>query len=63
VRAPVYKPLYPAEGAPVSGYQCNAKPDCRRVTRTLRGMVLHLILGHGIRIQAELFPAEREAAK
>jgi len=26
-------------------------------------MVLHLILGHGIRIQAELFPAEREAAK
>ena len=59
----VYKPLYPQEGAPCSGYQCNAVPECRRVVRTYRGMILHLILAHGVRLQAELFPAEREAAK
>jgi len=37
--------------------------ECRRVVRTYRGMILHLILAHGVRLQAELFPAEREAAK
>ena len=58
-----YKPLYPAEGAPCSGYQCNAKPEeCRRVVRTYRGMILHLILAHGVRLQGELFEGNESSS-
>ena len=60
---PAYKPLYPAEGAPCSGYQCNAVPECRRVVRTYRGMILHLILAHGVRLQGELFDGNGAGGK
>jgi hypothetical protein len=44
----VYKPLYPAEGGPLGGFLCC---QCNAVTRTKRGMLIHLATVHGIRMQ------------
>lgn len=54
VACEVYKPLYPPEGGPLAGFQCLECPqDKRAVTRTKRGMVVHLAVCHGIRLQAK----------
>lgn len=47
----VYKPLYPAEGGPLGGFLCC---QCNAVTRTKKGMLIHLAAVHGIRMQHEL---------
>jgi hypothetical protein len=48
----VYKPLYPPEGGPLAGFQCLECPhDKRAVTRTRRGMILHLAVCHGVTLQ------------
>ncbi len=58
---PVYKPLYPPEGSAdgAKGFQCNFAPvACRAVTRTERGIRMHLWTCHGVRFQKELFNDE-----
>ncbi len=54
----IYRPLYPPEGGPCSGYACG---ECKAVTRTKKGMILHLWTCHGIRIQLRLLPNEAAA--
>lgn len=49
---PLYSPLYPPEGAPCKGYSCG---HCDGVTRTQRGMRLHLSVCHGLNLQMNLF--------
>lgn len=49
---PVYSPLYPPEGGPLRGFVCNEK-GCKAVTRTERGIRMHLTVVHGIRMQGE----------
>jgi hypothetical protein len=44
----VYKPLYPPEGGPLGGFLCC---QCNAVTRTKKGILLHLATVHGIRMQ------------
>lgn len=50
-KGPVYKPLYPPEGGPLAGFVCC---ECKEVTKTKHGMLRHLAVCHGIRIQAAL---------
>jgi hypothetical protein len=50
----LYKPLYPPDGAPVAGFQC-CHEGCKAVTRTEKGIRMHLIVCHGIRFQGTLF--------
>jgi hypothetical protein len=57
VASTLYEPLYPPDGGPVSGYRC-AQPGCPGITRTKRGMHLHLTSCHGIRAQQPLFNDE-----
>lgn len=47
----VYKPLYPPEGGPLGGFLCC---QCNAVTRTKKGMLIHLGTVHGIRIQLKM---------
>ena len=54
---PIYQPLYPPEGAPVSGFKCGVGV-CKAVTRTEKGIRMHLAVCHAIRFQAELFNDE-----
>ena len=50
----VYKPLYPPEGGPLAGFQCCECPmEKRMVTRTRRGMLIHLAVCHGVTLQKE----------
>lgn len=59
----VYKPLYPPEGGPVSGYQCMECPATKRaVTRTRRGILIHLAVVHGVTLQKE-FTFQGEVCK
>lgn len=54
VACEVYRPLYPPEGGPLMGFVCMECPtEKRAVTRTKRGMVIHLAVCHGVRLQAE----------
>jgi len=65
-----YKPLYPPEGGPLAGFQCCECPrEKRMVTRTRRGMLIHLAVCHGVTLQKEFtfegkvcqsVPAEKE---
>ncbi len=58
---PVYKPLYPSEGSAdgAKGFQCTAAPEsCKAVTRTEKGMRVHVAVCHGVRFQKELFNNE-----
>jgi hypothetical protein len=56
----LYKPLYPPEGQPCLGFKCCADDGlCQgAVTRTEKGIRLHLVVVHGIRFQARLFNDE-----
>jgi hypothetical protein len=47
----VYKPLYPPEGGPLGGFLCC---QCNGVTRTKKGMLIHLATVHGIRMQLDI---------
>lgn len=49
--AAVFIPLYPEFGGPPRAYLCL---ECQEVTRTKRGMILHLIRTHKIHIQTSL---------
>jgi hypothetical protein len=55
--AELYKPLYPPEGAPVMAFVCLCPPGssqpCYEVTRTLRGMRIHLGRKHKLKEQQE----------
>jgi len=54
VSTEVYKPLYPPEGGPLRGFVCMECPaEKAAVTRTKRGMVIHLAVCHGVRLQAK----------
>lgn len=46
-----FSPLYPPEGGPLSGFACC---QCKGVTRTQAGMIRHLAICHGIRLQRSL---------
>lgn len=61
----VYKPLYPPEGGPLRGFVCMECPQEKAaVTRTKRGMLIHLAVVHGVRIQAEFtFEGKHVASK
>ncbi len=59
----LWTPLYPQAGGPAQGFRCNQKNypfstddfiRCGRVTRTERGMKLHLWRVHQIKQQKEL---------
>lgn len=62
-----FKPLYPPDGAPCLGFACGCLVDvqvevpnvkanlCGKVTKTERGMKMHLLRVHGIKMQSELF--------
>lgn len=50
----IYVPLYPPEGGPLAGFQCRAVPNCKAVTKTKRGMLQHLGVCHGVRLQHDL---------
>jgi len=52
-KLPVYKPLYPPEGGPLAGFKC-CQTGCGAVTRTERGMRIHVFVCHGIRFQRML---------
>lgn len=52
--AGLFSALYPREGGAPRAYACNST-KCARVTRTAAGMVKHLWLRHGVRMQGELF--------
>ena len=52
-----YRPLYPPEGAPCLGFACS---ECGRVTKTERGMRMHLVRVHDIKPQGELFDVHVE---
>lgn len=51
----LYKPLYPPEGGAVAAFKCG---ECPAVTRTEKGIRMHLMNCHGIRFQATLFGDE-----
>lgn len=53
----VFIPLYPEFGGPPRAYLCL---ECQDVTRTKRGMILHLIRAHKIHIQAKLELSKKE---
>jgi len=62
-----YVSLHPSCGGPARGYRCevviewrtkageNFIDQCAKVTRSERGMKLHLLWVHGIKQQAEMF--------
>ena len=60
-----YAPLFPEYGGPAQGFRCNATAlgetvmACGKVTRTERGMLMHLSRVHGIEQQAAFFPSDR----
>jgi len=58
--ASVYSPLYSPEGGPVSGFSCK---QCLAVTRTHRGMILHLNVCHGLRLQTTFSEVDRSFAR
>jgi len=52
---PTYVYLVRPDGGPAAGFQCNAYPkECRAVTRTEKGMRIHLGVCHGVRFQKDL---------
>jgi hypothetical protein len=62
-----FKPLWDDTGPPPHGYVClihiphrdcldNPCAVCNRVTRTRKGMMSHLRIVHGTKLQKELFP-------
>ena len=62
--SPTIRPLYDVmDGGPPRGYVCQLRKnegpnidysiECNRVTRTLRGMIAHQRIVHGIRQQQE----------
>lgn len=53
----LYTPLYPPTGSPCRGFVCEAATAgkiCGAVTKTRRGMLLHLQLKHRIVLQPNL---------
>ena len=50
---PLYVPLYLPEGGKPLAFKCGASP-CAAVTRTRRGMLLHLWRKHKIKAQLEM---------
>lgn len=56
----LYKPLHPPEGGAPRAFVCN---ECGAVTRTNRGMHLHLTVCHGVRFQPTLFGEEPDPVK
>ncbi len=59
----LYKPLYPKEGGPLGGFQCNYESSCHAVTRTEKGIRMHLAVCHGVRFQSELFNSDPDPSK
>ena len=60
-----HEPLY-SPNVGLAGFVCRiterdkyAEP-CKKVTRTERGMLMHLARVHGVRLQAELFDKDTE---
>lgn len=61
----MYTPLYPPDGGPCRAYVCEAPVDgkvCGDVTKTRRGILLHLQLKHRIVLQDKL-PLKPEPAE
>lgn len=55
----LYKPLYPPEGAPVTAFACQVCSDSgqkrnQKITKTLRGMLMHLLRKHKVKPQMVL---------
>lgn len=48
----IYLPLYPVEGGPPLGFFCS---QCRAVTKTIRGVRIHLWRRHKLKEQIEMF--------
>ena len=54
---PLYKPLYPPEGGKPLAFSCNCPQSgqlCGAVTRTERGIKIHVLRKHGLREQIDL---------
>lgn len=59
---PLYKPLYPSEGGPPLAFACSVSEQKCAVTKTQRGMRIHLLRIHKLKEQIELpfIVAEKE---
>lgn len=48
----IYEPVYRVIGGPAVAYICRDPGGCGKPTKTLRGMLIHLQVCHGQRLQS-----------
>jgi hypothetical protein len=51
---PLYTPLFPESGGQPKAFLCSQGPRCKDVTRTRKGMVLHLWRKHKVKVQLKM---------